>query len=69
LALSSRDRREKATKPATIVAAPDTGAVADMPAGSPVEEALQSAQKTLIGAEGTRHPFFWAGFIAVRGPQ
>jgi CHAT domain-containing protein len=35
----------------------------------PVEEALQAAQKTLVGVEGTRHPFFWAGFIAVRGPQ
>ena len=34
-----------------------------------VEQALQEAQQALIAAPATRHPFFWAGFIAVRGPQ
>jgi len=36
--------------------------------GLPVEGALQTAQKTLMQAPATSHPFLWAGFVAVRGP-
>lgn len=35
----------------------------------PIEEALRNAQSTLAGAKATSHPFFWAGFVAVRGPE
>jgi CHAT domain-containing protein len=35
----------------------------------PIEEALRNAQSTLADAKATSHPFFWAGFIAVRGPE
>ena len=34
-----------------------------------IEEALRSAQATLAGTKATSHPFFWAGFVAVRGPE
>jgi len=37
-------------------------------AGS-VEEALTQAQRTLLQDEETRHPFYWAAFVPVRGPQ
>jgi CHAT domain-containing protein len=37
--------------------------------GQPIEEALRSAQATLAGKRETSHPFFWAGFVAVRGPE
>ena len=34
-----------------------------------IEEALRSAQSTLAAKRDTAHPFFWAGFVAVRGPE
>ena len=37
-------------------------------AGS-VEEALTQAQRSLLADEETKHPFYWAAFVAVRGPQ
>lgn len=37
--------------------------------GMVVEEALQYAQGELLGAPATNHPFYWAGFIPVRGPE
>ncbi len=37
--------------------------------GMTVEEALQHAQVELMRSEATRHPFFWAGFVPVRGPE
>jgi CHAT domain-containing protein len=37
--------------------------------GKPVEEALQFAQGFLLQDETTRHPFYWAGFIVMRGPR
>jgi CHAT domain-containing protein len=37
-------------------------------AGS-VEEALSLAQRALMADEKTRHPFYWAAFVPVRGPQ
>jgi CHAT domain-containing protein len=36
---------------------------------SSIEEALRGAQSTLAGNRETSHPFFWAGFVAVRGPE
>jgi len=35
----------------------------------PIEEALRNAQATLAGTKATSNPFFWAGFVAVRGPE
>jgi CHAT domain-containing protein len=46
-----------------------TGLYGALPRSAAVEQALQEAQKTLIADPATRHPFFWAGFAAVRGPQ
>jgi len=37
--------------------------------GQTVEDALCNAQKVLMAAQATNHPFFWAGFQAVRGPE
>lgn len=38
--------------------------------GTPsIEEALRSAQATLAANKATDHPFFWAGFVVVRGPE
>ena len=37
--------------------------------GQPIEDALRNAQAALAAASATRHPFFWAGFVAVRGPE
>jgi CHAT domain-containing protein len=37
--------------------------------GLSVEEALQGAQAALAGNPATSHPFYWAGFMAVRGPE
>ncbi|MEN6644599.1 MAG: CHAT domain-containing protein, partial [Armatimonadia bacterium] len=37
--------------------------------GQAVEEALRGAQAALAAKPETRHPFFWAGFVAVRGPE
>ncbi|MEN6643102.1 MAG: CHAT domain-containing protein, partial [Armatimonadia bacterium] len=37
--------------------------------GQAVEEALRGAQTELAAKAETRHPFFWAGFVAVRGPE
>ena len=36
---------------------------------SSIEQALQTAQATLAADRDTSHPFFWAGFMAVRGPE
>lgn len=38
-------------------------------AGKATEDALTEAQRSLIADEKTRHPFYWAGFVAVRGPK
>jgi len=38
-------------------------------AGTPVEEALQAGQNALPHSGDRGDPFFWAGFIAVRGPE
>ena len=32
-------------------------------AGVPTDEALATAQRTLLTSPGTSHPFFWAGFV------
>ncbi|NSW58087.1 MAG: CHAT domain-containing protein [Armatimonadetes bacterium] len=37
--------------------------------GQSVENALRSAQRALMQVTETNHPFFWAGFTAVRGPE
>jgi CHAT domain-containing protein len=37
--------------------------------GLTVEEALQGAQSGLAANPATSHPFYWAGFVAVRGPE
>jgi len=37
--------------------------------GASVEQALQQAQLALLADPTTSHPFYWAGFIAVHGPQ
>jgi len=37
-------------------------------AGASVEEALQAGQNALPASGDKAHPFYWAGFIAVRGP-
>ena len=34
-----------------------------------VKEVLQAAQKVLMQSKSTAHPFYWAGFVPVRGPQ
>jgi CHAT domain-containing protein len=34
-----------------------------------IEEALRLAQASLAAKRDTAHPFFWAGFVAVRGPE
>ena len=34
-----------------------------------VEEALTQAQRLLLQEEATKHPFYWAAFVPVRGPQ
>ncbi|MBU0609245.1 MAG: CHAT domain-containing protein, partial [Armatimonadetes bacterium] len=34
-----------------------------------IEEALREAQADLAAKSDTAHPFFWAGFVAVRGPE
>ena len=36
--------------------------------GATVEQALQQAQNALPATAETSHPFYWAGFVAVRGP-
>lgn len=36
--------------------------------GASVEEALQAGQNALTASGDTVHPFYWAGFIAIRGP-
>ncbi len=36
--------------------------------GASVEQALQSGQNALPHSGDKAHPFYWAGFIAVRGP-
>jgi len=35
--------------------------------GKPEAEALAEAQRAALGARGTEHPFFWAGFALVTG--
>jgi len=35
--------------------------------GKPEAEALAEAQRAALGARGTEHPFFWAGFTLVTG--
>jgi CHAT domain-containing protein len=37
--------------------------------GLSVETVLQQAQPALAAKTDTQHPFFWAGFAAVRGPE
>ena len=37
--------------------------------GASVEEALQRGQGALPQSGDKAHPFYWAGFIAVRGPE
>jgi CHAT domain-containing protein len=37
--------------------------------GAAVEDALREAQLQLLQDPATRHPFYWAAFIPVRGPQ
>jgi CHAT domain-containing protein len=34
-----------------------------------IEEALRLAQASLAAQRETSHPFVWAGFVAVRGPE
>ena len=36
--------------------------------GATVEQALQQAQSALPQTGENSHPFYWAGFVAVRGP-
>ena len=45
------------------------GFYANLRQGMPVETALQEAQRALMKTKETDHPFFWAGFVAVRGPE
>jgi len=42
---------------------------ASLMANSAVETALTEAQRELLENEETRHPFFWAAFVPVRGLQ
>jgi CHAT domain-containing protein len=35
--------------------------------GAEPEQALAAAQRALLATPATRHPFFWAGFVAVGG--
>jgi len=37
--------------------------------GKTTEEALQEAQLALLKDKATAHPFYWAAFVAVRGPR
>lgn len=37
-------------------------------AGPPVEDALQAGQNALPHSGARGDPFYWAGFIALRGP-
>lgn len=37
--------------------------------GAAVEDALRQAQLALLKAEGTKHPFYWAAFVPMRGPR
>jgi CHAT domain-containing protein len=37
--------------------------------GVTVKQALRQAESSLRQDPATRHAFYWAGFIAVRGPQ
>jgi len=46
-----------------------TAFYAGLSEGQPVEDALRSAQRALMHVKETNHPFFWAGFTAVRGPE
>ena len=46
-----------------------TGLYAALQQGATVEAALQQAQQSLLADPATSHPFYWAGFIAVRGPE
>jgi CHAT domain-containing protein len=46
-----------------------TGFYENLKANQPIEEALRNAQAALAAKRETSHPFFWAGVIAVRGPE
>ena len=37
--------------------------------GKTTEQALQEAQLTLLKNRATKHPFYWALFVVVRGPR
>lgn len=37
--------------------------------GAAVEEALRQAQLELLTSENWKHPYYWAGFVPVRGPK
>ena len=42
---------------------------ANLRTSSSVEEALTQAQRSLVANDATKHPFYWAAFVPVRGPQ
>ncbi|NCP32764.1 MAG: CHAT domain-containing protein, partial [Armatimonadetes bacterium] len=42
---------------------------ADWLKGKSTEEALQTAQLALLKDKATAAPFYWAAFVAVRGPR
>ena len=42
---------------------------ANLKTSATVEEALTQAQRSLLADEATKHPFYWAAFVPVRGPQ
>ena len=46
-----------------------TGFYAALQGGAPVEDALRQAQQSLLADPATADPFYWAAFVAVRGPQ
>lgn len=46
-----------------------TAFYAHLAPGQPLEEALRRAQITLANNPQTQHPYFWAGFTPVKGPE
>ncbi len=42
---------------------------ANLKTSATVEEALTQAQRSLLADEATKHPFYWAAFVPVRGSQ
>jgi len=42
---------------------------ANLQTANSVEEALTQAQRALLADETTKHPFYWAAFVPVRGPE